>query len=78
MVTVDVHASGQVLHAAVNDDGVGGAEVGAGSGLLGLSDRVEALGGCFFLTSPAGKGTTLSIELPLDPQPLGAKTGFPV
>jgi signal transduction histidine kinase len=51
---------------AVVDDGVGGADPGAGSGLRGLADRIDALGGRFTVTSPAGKGTTISAELPLE------------
>jgi signal transduction histidine kinase len=48
----------------VSDDGVGGAVAGRGSGLRGLADRVEALGGRFALVSPAGAGTTLRAEIP--------------
>jgi signal transduction histidine kinase len=54
------------FRASVADDGVGGAEFGVGSGLIGLADRVEALGGRVMLESPAGAGTTLAVELPLD------------
>jgi signal transduction histidine kinase len=50
----------------VRDDGIGGAAPGQGSGLVGLSDRIEALGGTLQLTSPAGRGTTLLVEIPLD------------
>jgi signal transduction histidine kinase len=53
------------LRASVADDGVGGAELGTGSGLIGLADRVEALGGRVALESPVGGGTTISVELPL-------------
>jgi signal transduction histidine kinase len=52
----------------VRDDGIGGAAPGQGSGLLGLSDRIEALGGTLQLTSPAGRGTTILVEIPLDGQ----------
>jgi PAS domain S-box-containing protein len=48
----------------VRDDGVGGAAPERGSGLRGLSDRVEALGGRLVLDSPAGTGTTLRAEIP--------------
>jgi signal transduction histidine kinase len=48
----------------VRDDGVGGAEVGPGSGLIGLADRVQALGGTITVSSPPGNGTTLQAELP--------------
>ncbi len=50
---------------AIADDGVGGAEPGAGSGLRGISDRIEALGGHLRLTSEAGAGTQLFVEIPL-------------
>lgn len=54
-----------VVRATVADDGVGGATPERGSGLIGLVDRVEALGGRFRLDSPAGRGTRIAIELPL-------------
>jgi len=54
-----------VLRVAVADDGAGGAAVGGGSGLVGLKDRVEALGGRLRLDSPDGGGTSLTAELPL-------------
>jgi hypothetical protein len=54
-----------MLHVRVCDDGRGGADFGRGSGLVGLRDRVEALGGRIRLYSPPGTGTTLEIALPL-------------
>jgi signal transduction histidine kinase len=54
-----------VLHVRVRDDGRGGAAFGRGSGLVGLKDRVEALGGRIRLHSPPGAGTTVQITLPL-------------
>ena len=48
----------------VSDDGVGGADAAAGSGLRGLADRVEALGGSLAVDSPAGDGTSLRAEIP--------------
>jgi signal transduction histidine kinase len=48
----------------VADDGVGGANIGDGSGLLGLADRIEALGGSFAVESEPGKGTTVRAVLP--------------
>ena len=51
---------------AVADDGVGGADPGHGSGLRGLADRVEALGGRLSVESPRGSGTRIVAELPLD------------
>ena len=55
-----------VLRIAVRDDGAGGADPARGSGLVGLRDRVEALGGRIDVTSPIGGGTALVIELPVD------------
>jgi len=54
-----------VLRVAVRDDGAGGADFARGTGLAGLKDRVEALGGRLFLHSPPGAGTSLHAELPL-------------
>lgn len=60
----------------VRDDGAGGADPVRGSGLIGLTDRVEALGGTITLASPAGQGTTLEVGLPIEapnggPRPTG-------
>jgi signal transduction histidine kinase len=68
---VDVHVSVShgVLHVAVRDDGRGGADLTRGSGLVGLADRVDALGGSIALRSPLGEGTSLEIALPLVPRP---------
>jgi signal transduction histidine kinase len=52
------------LQLAVRDDGAGGADLGRGSGLVGLRDRVEALGGTIEVTSPQGSGTTVQVTLP--------------
>ena len=68
-VTVDIEAADNVLRIGVQDDGVGGAEFARGSGLVGLRDRVEALGGRIALQSKRGAGTSLSVELPLSPDP---------
>jgi signal transduction histidine kinase len=57
-----------VLTLEVRDDGVGGAETGRGSGIVGLVDRVEALGGRITVTSPTGGGTTVSMRLPTTPE----------
>jgi signal transduction histidine kinase len=64
-VTVRVEAASDRLRVGVDDNGVGGARFGRGSGLLGLKDRVEALGGRITLHSVSGAGTSLSVELPL-------------
>jgi signal transduction histidine kinase len=63
---VNARVDGRVLRVEVRDDGVGGAEPGAGSGVTGLRDRVEALGGTIEITSPPGRGTSLSVEIPID------------
>jgi len=55
----------------VVDDGVGGAEVGAGSGIRGLGDRIEALGGRFGIGGAPGGGTRVWAEIPLAVQPAG-------
>jgi signal transduction histidine kinase len=69
MVDLTVHTNEAELHLCVRDDGVGGADPGRGSGLIALTDRVEALGGRLELHSPPGDGTTLRIALPLTPPP---------
>jgi len=76
VVEVDAEASDGTLRVCVRDDGVGGADPGLGSGLVGLKDRIEALGGTFSMHSPAGGGTTVTCELPMlvGGQP-GAGTG---
>lgn len=66
-VHIRLHVRDDHLHLTVRDDGEGGAAPGDGSGLIGLTDRVEALGGTLIVTSPRGDGTTLIIELPLEP-----------
>jgi signal transduction histidine kinase len=50
----------------IADNGIGGADATAGTGLRGLSDRVQALGGSLLVTSPAGAGTVVTAELPLE------------
>jgi signal transduction histidine kinase len=64
-VRVRVVARDRHLLVEIADDGVGGADPSGGSGLRGLADRVEALGGTLEVVSPAGAGTTLRAELPL-------------
>ncbi|WP_345138451.1 GAF domain-containing sensor histidine kinase [Dactylosporangium darangshiense] len=63
--TVAVDTVDDVLRISVRDDGVGGADFTRGTGLVGLKDRVEALGGRMSLDSPSGAGTTLRAEIPL-------------
>jgi signal transduction histidine kinase len=69
VVDVDVEASNGFVRIAVPDDGVGGAEIGQGSGLIGLVDRVEAVGGEITITSPPGEGTSLLATIPLEISP---------
>jgi signal transduction histidine kinase len=65
-VTVRVESEGTNLHLLIRDDGIGGADTARGSGLTGLVDRVEALGGQMTISSPPGNGTSLSVKIPLD------------
>jgi signal transduction histidine kinase len=53
------------LELVVRDDGMGGADLGRGSGLIGLRDRVEAIGGTIEVRSPDGLGTTVHVRLPV-------------
>jgi signal transduction histidine kinase len=71
VVNVELATHDSILQLAIRDDGVGGADARRGSGLVGLSDRIEALGGTLELTSPPAGGTTLLIEIPLDDQSTG-------
>jgi signal transduction histidine kinase len=64
---VSVERMGDRVVAAVTDDGIGGADLSAGSGLRGLTDRVAALDGRLELDSPPGGGTRLRAEFPLRP-----------
>jgi signal transduction histidine kinase len=65
VVEVTAEATSDKLTMRVCDDGVGGADPARGSGLVGLKDRIEALGGTFSVHSPPGGGTTAFCELPL-------------
>jgi signal transduction histidine kinase len=64
VVTVELDTRDPVVRLAIRDDGIGGADPDHGTGLLGLRDRIEALGGTLEITSPAGEGTTLLIGIP--------------
>jgi PAS domain S-box-containing protein len=70
VVEVEAEARQDVLLVVVSDDGVGGADPSQGSGLIGLQDRVEALGGTFCVQSPPGGGTMVRAEIPLRTVPL--------
>jgi hypothetical protein len=71
VVRVCVEAQARILCVAVDDDGQGGADLVLGSGLLGLKDRAEAIGGTMSLQSAPGEGASLRVELPLDDQDHG-------
>jgi signal transduction histidine kinase len=66
VVHVELEARDAIVLLVIRDDGVGGADPGQGSGLVGLRDRIEALGGTLEIASPAGSGTTLRIKIPLE------------
>jgi signal transduction histidine kinase len=67
-VRVDLDAHDSVVELAVEDDGRGGADMRRGSGLVGVRDRVEALGGTIDIESGPGRGTSLRVTLPIDPR----------
>jgi signal transduction histidine kinase len=60
---VEVDETDGIIRLSVSDDGIGGADLSRGSGLLGLRDRVDALGGTMSLNRPLS-GTTLVVEIP--------------
>jgi signal transduction histidine kinase len=66
VVKVSLRLRGRMLRVMVDDNGVGGADPAHGSGILGLTDRVEALGGRLELTSPPRAGTAILVELPAE------------
>ena len=67
VVRVAVSLSEAIVHATVADDGIGGADLEGGTGLVGLRGRVEALSGTLAVTSPPGAGTTLELTIPVMP-----------
>jgi signal transduction histidine kinase len=66
VVHVAVEACPRFLELSIRDDGCGGADPTHGSGLIGLTDRVEALGGRIEVASPVGEGTMLRVTLPIE------------
>ena len=68
VVKIDVAEQDAILKLAIRDDGVGDADPSQGTGLAGLADRIEALGGRLEIVSPARNGTSLSIEIPVEEQ----------
>jgi signal transduction histidine kinase len=69
-VQLDLSAGEDALSLSIRDDGAGGADPSGGSGLVGIKDRVEALGGTIEVKSPPGDGTQLDVEVPLVPDRL--------
>jgi signal transduction histidine kinase len=63
-----VDTDGANLRLSIRDDGIGGVDTANGSGLLGLVDRVEALGGKMTISSQPGNGTSLHVEIPRETQ----------
>ena len=74
---IDMRADGcdGALILSISDDGIGGADPSRGSGIIGLKDRVEALGGTISVLSPPGRGTALHVRLPADPMAAPALPG---
>jgi PAS domain S-box-containing protein len=78
VVEVTVRCDGGGTRVEVRDDGVGGADSMAGTGLRGLADRVDALGGVLHVSSPVGAGTSVTAELPFaapGPEPVASTIG---
>ncbi len=65
VVSIALEERDGCVHLSIRDDGVGGADPARGSGLIGLRDRVEALGGSLEVSSPPGEGTLILVQLPL-------------
>jgi signal transduction histidine kinase len=64
---VTVEERDALLHLSIRDDGIGGADPTRGTGLIGLRDRVQAVGGSIDVSSRAGEGTHIAVQLPLQP-----------
>jgi signal transduction histidine kinase len=62
--TVSIGCTDDVVRVEVRDDGSGGADTSAGTGLIGLRDRAEAAGGTLVVVSPPGRGTVVTASLP--------------
>jgi PAS domain S-box-containing protein len=63
-VSVSLHVEGDLLVLSILDDGIGGADPSGRSGLTGLRDRIEALGGKFGIESPPQRGTRIDVQIP--------------
>jgi signal transduction histidine kinase len=66
-VKVDLVMEHRAVRLSIHDNGRGGADLTCGSGLVGLKDRVEALGGGIEIVSPVGGGTSVLVDIPLEP-----------
>ena len=66
VVHVNAEAEDAVFRLSIQDDGIGGASPGEESGLIGLQDRIEVLGGHMEILSPVGHGTALLVKIPID------------
>jgi signal transduction histidine kinase len=64
-VEVCAEANNRLLELTIRAEGIGGADLGRGSGLIGLGDRVEALGGTIAIASPVDQGTSVHVDLPV-------------
>jgi signal transduction histidine kinase len=76
VVSVELEVRRGVLLLAIRDDGVGGADPRLGSGLLGLTDRLEALGGRLQISSVRHQGTSLMVEIPVDTRDAAVGVGL--
>jgi signal transduction histidine kinase len=65
-VNICVETNGANLLLSIQDDGIGGADIRKGSGLIGLKDRVEMLGGHMQIESHPGNGTSLHVTIPVE------------
>jgi signal transduction histidine kinase len=65
-VSIVVTRQARQVVAGISDNGVGGADPERGTGLRGLADRVETLGGTLVIDSPPGRGTRIQAAIPLD------------
>ncbi|MCU1428487.1 MAG: two-component sensor histidine kinase [Actinomycetia bacterium] len=75
VVNVFAEVRDGILQLAIQDDGVGGADPSRGSGLVGLRDRVDAMGGTIVVESPVGKGTHVLVALPADGRAVSSPFG---
>ena len=75
VIDLRVRGDDSALTLSVRDDGIGGADPSRGTGIIGLKDRVEALGGTISVRSPSGHGTTLHVRLPAGPSAVARADG---